>query len=203
MTPVHPVITLQTGVRLRYLFFWLFFSVACLLFAVQPAKAQVSTNSSVTVNVQVSVPSVVKLTGTDNVTTMQTLVLDSSNISFDSNLNATGRVSVTWRGNTNSNNGFKVTVLRSAITGTAPTEIQAAILLSGEPTPGADQTVTIASPYVSGVALTKVPDSLPDTFCYTSKPGSANFSVRLTLMAPSSAGTGSVNTLLTFVAASL
>lgn len=144
-----------------------------------------------------------QLTGTDNITTMQTLVLDSSNITFDSNLNANGRASVTWRGNTNANKGFKITVQRSAITGTAPTAMRAAIMLSGEPTPGADQTVTVASPYVSGVPLTQVPDTLPDTFCSTNGPGSANFSVKLSISAPSSVGTGTVNTLLTFVAATL
>lgn len=167
------------------------------------ASAQSAPNGSVTVNVQVNVPSVVKLTGTDNITTMQTLVLDSSNITFDSNLNANGRASVTWRGNTNANKGFKITVQRSAITGTAPTAMRAAIMLSGEPTPGADQTVTVASPYVSGVPLTQVPDTLPDTFCSTNGPGSANFSVKLSISAPSSVGTGTVNTLLTFVAATL
>ncbi|MBX9721577.1 MAG: hypothetical protein K2X81_09300 [Candidatus Obscuribacterales bacterium] len=187
----------------RYSAFGLVAAIICLLLNTQSAQAQSSGASTVTVNVQVNVPSVVKLTGTDNITTMQTLVLDSSNIGFDSNLNATGIASVTWRGNTNSNNGFKITVLRSALTGTAPTAMQASVFLSGEPTPGSDQTVTVASPYVSGVALTKVPDSLPDTFCSTSGPGSANFSVKLHLSAPSSAGTGSVNTLLTFVAATL
>jgi len=176
---------------------------ACAMVSISPASAQSAPGGAVTVNVQVNVPSVVKLTGTDNITTMQTLVLDSSNISFDSNLNATGRAIVTWRGNTNSNKGFKITVQRSAITGTAPSTMQSSVLLSGEPTPGADQTVTIASPYVSGVPLTQVPDSLPDTFCSTNGPGSANFSVKLSISAPSSAGTGTVNTLLTFVAATL
>ncbi len=175
----------------------------CIVVCSTAARAQSAPSGAVTVNVQVNVPTTVKLTGTDNITTMQTLILDSSNITFDSNLNAAGRAIVTWRGNTNSNKGFKITVQRSAITGTAPSTMQSSVLLSGEPTPGADQTVTIASPYVSGVPLTQVPDSLPDTFCSTNGPGSANFSVKLSISAPSSAGTGTINTLLTFVAATL
>lgn len=178
----------------------LFLFLLLALISVNSASAQQST---ATVTVQVHVPPVVKLTGTDNITTMQNLNLDSTTITFDANLNAIGRNSVTWRGNTNSNHGFKVTVQRSALTGSAPTVLQSCVSISGEPVPGGDQTVTIASPYVSGVALPKIPDSLPDTFCSTSGPGAANFSVKVHISAPSSAGTGAINTLLTFVAAAL
>lgn len=158
-------------------------------------------DDKVTTTVNVNVPVVVKLSGTDNITTMQTLNLDSTVITFDSNLTASGRAFVTWRGNTNSNKGFKITVQRGAITGTGTDQLKNDVLVYGEPLPGGDTEVTIASPYVSGVPLTKVPDTLPDTFCSTTQAGAANFNVKVTIQAPSTDGTGNVNTILTFVAA--
>ncbi len=158
-------------------------------------------DDKVTTTVNVTVPVVVKLSGTDNITTMQTLNLDSTVISFDSNLTASGRASVTWRGNTNSNKGFKITIQRGAISGSGGSALKNDVLVFGESLPGGDTDVTVASPYISGVALPKVPDSLPDTFCSTNQPGAANFNVKVTIQAPSTDGTGSVNTILTFVAA--
>ncbi|MBX9940912.1 MAG: hypothetical protein K2Y32_16745 [Candidatus Obscuribacterales bacterium] len=180
------------------------FSAIVLLssFAQKQAVAQ-TANSRVTTTVNVEIPVVVKLSGVDNITTVQALSLNAKNITFDSNLTASGRTFVTWRGNTNSNNGFQVTVQRSVITGTASNALQQDIMVSGQSFPGGDTDVVIASPYVEGVSLAKVSDTIPDLFCTTKGPGAANFNVQLSLAAPSTDGLGTISTILTFVAASL
>jgi hypothetical protein len=166
-------------------------------------RADAQVNNRVTTTVAVDVPSVVKLTAADNITTVQNLKLDSSNITFDFNLGARGTSFVTWRGNSNSNGGFRVTLQRSVITGTAPESLRDDVIVIGEPFAGGDTNVTIASPYVAGLAISKVSESVPDLFCTSTKPGSAQFNVRIVLDAPSAHGTGTVNTTLTFVAATL
>lgn len=180
------------------------FLLALLLSAVAlPARAQAAANTRVTTTVNVEIPVVVKLAGVDNITTVQSLVLNSRNISFDANLTASGRTFVTWRGNTNSNGGFRVTVQRTAIIGTGGSGLSQDIMVSGQSFPGGDTDAVIASPYVNGVALSKVSDSIPDLFCTTNKPGAANFNVQLTIAAPSTDGLGTVSTILTFVAAAI
>ncbi len=159
--------------------------------------------NTVTANVDVNVPSVVSLSGTDGVTTSQNLTLNQGNIAFDTALNASGNVAITWRGNTNSNKGFKVTIQRSAISGNGSDALQKALTIAGAPAPGGDNSANILGSYTSGVALPAIPDSKPDDFCSTGSAGSANFNVQLGLNAPSSAGQGTVNTVLTFVAAAL
>ncbi|MBX9722502.1 MAG: hypothetical protein K2X81_13975, partial [Candidatus Obscuribacterales bacterium] len=153
--------------------------------------------NTVQANVNVSVPSIVSLSGTDGVTTSQNLTLDKSNISFDTNLTASGQVAITWKGNTNSNKGFKVTIQRSALAGTGSTALQNDLMISGAPAPGGDQSAQILGTYASGISLPSIPDSKPDDFCSTNAAGSATFNVQLGLNAPSSAGLGSVNTVLT------
>lgn len=177
-------------------------TVLGLLGAAPKADAQ-AVNGRVTTTVNVEIPVVVKLSGVDNITTVQALTLNAKNITFDSNLTASGRTFVTWRGNTNSNNGFQVTVQRSVISGTANSALKQDIMISGVSFPGGDTDVTVASPYVSGVPLTQVSDTIPDLFCTTKGPGAANFNVQLGLTAPSSDGLGTVSAILTFLASSL
>lgn len=185
--------------------FWFSVIPALLFFALAfglPASAQ-NANTRVTTTVNVEIPVVVKLAGVDNITTVQALSLNSRNISFDANLTASGRTFVTWRGNTNSNGGFRVTVQRTAIIGSASSGLSQDIQVSGQSFPGGDTDAVIASPYVNGVALSKVSDSIPDLFSTTSKPGAANFNVQLSIAAPSTDGLGTVSTILTFVAAAI
>ncbi|MBX9949092.1 MAG: hypothetical protein K2Y39_08010 [Candidatus Obscuribacterales bacterium] len=167
-----------------------------------PAFCQ-TVNNRVLTNVSVSVPAVVKITGTDNITTVQNLRLDSSNINFDFNLGARGTSIVTWRANTNSNNGLQVTIQRSVVTGSAPRGLQNSILISGEPYSGGDTSAVIASPYTTGKPLPQISESVPDLFCSTNAPGSAQFNVKIILNASSADGVGTVGTVLTFVAAAL
>lgn len=172
-----------------------------LLAFVQPAYGQ--NKATVQCPVSVEVPTVVTLTGTDLVTTSQNLTINQSNISFDAALTARGKASVTWRGNTNSNNGFMVTVQRSAITGSGGTDLQNDLTLSGAAVGGGDTDVTMVGAYGSGKSLAQVPEGAPEPFCQTNRPGSANFEVDLNLNAASQHGRGSVQTVLTFVGASL
>lgn len=162
-----------------------------------------SAQNQVQCNVSVEVPSVVKLSALDNVTTTQNLTLNQSNISFDTELNASGEVSVSWKGNTNSNKGFEVTVQRSGIAGNASQELRGDLTLHGYSEAGGDTTAIVSPRYASGVKLTDVPEGKPEQFLRTQAPGSANFQVKLKLDAPSSHGQGRVSTVLTFVAASL
>lgn len=159
--------------------------------------------TTATANVDVNVPSVVSISGTDGVTTSQSLILNQSNIAFDSSLAASGNVSITWKANTNSNNGLKVTIQRSALSGTGSTQLQNALNITGAPAPGGDQSAQILGSYAAGIALPAIPDAQPADFCSTTAAGSANFNVQLGLKAPSSAGRGTVSTVLTFVAAAL
>jgi hypothetical protein len=197
----HPKATMPNSFRksLSYLCF----AVVLLSSIAQEQAIAQTANSRVTTTVNVEIPVVVKLSGVDNITTVQALSLNAKNITFDSNLTASGRTFVTWRGNTNSNNGFQVTVQRSVITGTAGNALQQDIMVSGQSFPGGDTDVVVASPYVEGVSLTKVSDTIPDLFCTTKGPGAANFNVQLSLAAPSTDGLGTISTILTFVAASL
>jgi hypothetical protein len=174
-------------------------TIFCLF--VQPCRA--SETCTVRCPVSVEVPTVVTLTGTDLVTTTQNLELNASNLSFDSSLTARGSTSVMWRGNTNSNNGFMVTVQRSAITGNASEQLKNDLKLSGLPVPGGDSDATIIGTYNGGTPLPLIPEASAEPFCKTSKPGSANFQVILKLDAPSNHGQGTVKTVLTFVGASL
>lgn len=162
-----------------------------------------SETATVRCPVNVDIPPVVMLTGADLVTTSQNLTLNASNISFDSNLTAHGKTSVMWRGNTNSNSGFMVTVQRSAISGTASSELQNDLMVSGAPAPGGDVDVEVMGAFNSGVALPQLAEAKAEPFCKTSKPGSANFQVELKLDSPSAHGRGTMNTVLTFVGASL
>lgn len=186
----------------RWAFLFLFSFLLSISIAVSPARAQ-AVNSRVTTTVNVEIPVVVKLSGVDNITTVQALNLNARNITFDANLTASGRTFVTWRGNTNSNNGFQVTVQRSVISGTASGALLQDVMISGQSFPGGDTDVTVASPYINGVALSKVSDSIPDLFCTTKGPGAANFNVQLSIAAPSTDGLGTVSAVLTFVASSL
>jgi hypothetical protein len=160
-------------------------------------------NSSVKANVSLNLPSAVTLTGSDNVTTVRNLNLDASNISFDQNLNASGNVSILWKGNCNSNNGFSVTIQRSAINGTASTALVNDLSIKGMPAAGGDQNAVIAGAYVAGKALPAIPDSNPEQFASTGAAGSAMFGVELDLAAPAKDGKGTASTVLTFVAAAL
>ncbi|MBX9949097.1 MAG: hypothetical protein K2Y39_08035 [Candidatus Obscuribacterales bacterium] len=169
------------------------------IFAGSPAIAQ----DRVQCNVSVDIPSVVRLTGVDNLTTTQSLSLDQSNISFDTELNARGSVSVMWKGNTNANNGFQITIQRSTITGDASPELQADLTVSGTPASGGDTEVVMEGAYSQGVKLPDIPEGKPAVFCATQKPGTANFNVHLNLDAPAAHGKGRVSTVLTFCAASL
>ena len=165
--------------------------------------ANAIAQTTVTSPVNVTVPSVVRLTGSDNITTTQRLVIDQTSISFDTNLTATGAASVVWKGNTNSNAGFHVTVQRSSITGTASNELQSDLIVYGESSPGGDNDVVMLGSYGSGKSLTAVSDAMPEPFCSTNKPGSAMFRVGVRLNAAAAHGKGTVNTVLTFVAAAL
>ena len=175
----------------------------CSLMAPAAFAAPVSGNSSVKANVSLNLPSAVMLTGTDNVTTVQNLSLDASNISFDQNLNASGNVSILWKGNCNSNNGFAVTIQRSAINGTASDSLIKDLSIKGMPAAGGDQNAVIAGECVAGKPLPAIPDANPEQFASTSAAGSALFGVELDLNAPSSHGKGTASTVLTFVAAAL
>lgn len=170
-----------------------------LLWAQPVARAQ----DKVTCPLYVEVPCVVRLTATDNQTTTQALDINASNISFDANLTANGVASATWKGNTNSNNGFIVTIQRSSIGGTASDELKSDISVSAVATPGGDNDVTVLSGYGEGKPLTAISEAKPEQFCKTSRPGSALFTVETKLNAPASHGKGSINATLTFCAASL
>ncbi|MBX9949096.1 MAG: hypothetical protein K2Y39_08030 [Candidatus Obscuribacterales bacterium] len=159
--------------------------------------------NTVTAKASLDLPDVVSLSGTDNVTTVQELKLDSSNISFDSNLNASGDVRITWKGNSNSNKGFQVTVQRSAISGSASNELQNDLAIYGAPASGGDTDAVINGNYASGIALPQIPEGKPDLFASTNKAGSALFDVGMKLNAASAHGKGTAQTVLTFVAASL
>ncbi|MBX9722505.1 MAG: hypothetical protein K2X81_13990 [Candidatus Obscuribacterales bacterium] len=174
-------------------------AILIMLLYSSPAFSQ----DTVTCPVRVDVPSVVRITGTDNVTSTQNLTIDQSSISFDSSLTATGEASVVWKGNTNSNNGFSVTVQRSAITGTGSTELQSDITVYGQNSPGGDNDAVMLGTYATGKSLTSVSDSIAEPFCQSNKAGSAMFKVGLKLNSPSAHGKGNVNTVLTFVAAAL
>lgn len=169
--------------------------------ATLPALAQ--GNSTVRCPVEVDIPQVVMLTGPDLVTTTQNLTLNASNITFDSNLTARGKTSVTWRGNSNGNSGFIVTVQRSVITGTGSSALQRDLTVAGTPTAGGDIDVEILGGYNSGVSIDKIPEGVAEQFCKTSKPGAANFNVDLKLDAPSQHGRGTLNTVLTFIGAAI
>ena len=160
-------------------------------------------NSSVKANASLDMPSAVMLTGTDNVTTVQDLTLNASNIKFDQNLNAAGNVSILWKGNANSDNGFMVTIQRSAINGTANDSLIKDLSIKGMPAAGGDQDAVIAGEYVAGKPLPSIAEAKPEQFCSTSKAGSAVFGVELGLNAPSNHGQGTASTVLTFVAAAL
>lgn len=164
---------------------------------------KVMAQDTVTCPVKVEVPTVVRLTGSDNVTTSQSLVIDPSSISFDANLTATGEASVIWKGNTNSNNGFMVTVQRSAITGSGSPELQGDLQVYGQSAPGGDNEAVMMNSYAGGKSLTAISDSIPEPFCRSSKAGCSMFKVGLRLRAPASHGKGTINTVLTFVAAAL
>lgn len=157
----------------------------------------------VTCPVYVDVPAVVRLTAADNVTTSQTLSIDASVISFDSALTASGEASVTWKGNTNSNNGFQVTVQRGAITGSASPQLANDLTVGGQPAPGGDNQATVMGEFTAGKSLPSISDTSPEPFCRSFQAGSAMFKVGLKLLAPAAHGKGTVNTVLTFVAASL
>jgi hypothetical protein len=175
---------------------------ACAL--VSPAAFAASYgNSSVKANASLDMPSAVMLTGTDNVTTVQDLTLNASNIKFDQNLNAAGNVSILWKGNANSDNGFMVTIQRSAINGTANDSLIKDLSIKGMPAAGGDQDAVIAGDYVAGKPLPSIAEARPEQFCSTSKAGSAVFGVELGLNAPSNHGKGTASTVLTFVAAAL
>ncbi len=165
--------------------------------------ASAIAQTTVTCPVNVTVPSVVRLTGSDNITTTQNLVIDQTSISFDTNLTATGEASVVWKGNTNSNAGFQVTVQRSSLTGTASAALQSDLSVYGESSPGGDNDVLMLGSYASGKSLTAVSDAMPEPFCSTNKAGSAMFKVGVRLNAAAAHGKGTVNTVLTFVAAAL
>ncbi len=171
--------------------------------AILSSFASAQANDSVNANVSVDVPSIVNISGTDGVTTSQDLLLNQSNISFDSALNASGGASITWRANTNSNNGLKVTIQRSALSGTASSDLQNDLQIMGSPAPGGDVDATIMGSYSAGVKLPAISEGKPEDFMSTSKSGASNFNVDLKLNAPSSHGRGSVKTVLTFVAAAL
>lgn len=158
---------------------------------------------TVKANASLDLPSAVMLTGTDNVTTVQDLILNASNIKFDSDLNARGNVSILWKGNCNSNNGFQVTVQRSAIVGCASDALMNDLAIRGMPAPGGDQDAIIAGEYVSGKKLPAIPDSKPEQFCSTKAAGSSVFGVELGLNSPSKDGRGTASTVLTFVGAAL
>jgi hypothetical protein len=160
-------------------------------------------NDTVRANASLDLPSAVMLTGTDNVTTVQDLILNASNIKFDSELNARGNVSILWKGNCNSNNGFKVTIQRSAIVGNASDSLVKDLSIKGMPAPGGDQDAIIAGEYAAGKALPSIPDSKPEEFCSTKQAGSSVFGVELGLNAPSNHGRGTASTVLTFVGAAL
>lgn len=166
-------------------------------------NAPALANDKVNANVSVDVPSVVNISGTDGVTTSQDLILNQSNIAFDTALNASGDVGITWRANTNSNNGLKVTIQRTALSGTASADLQNDLQISGAPAPGGDIDATILGSYAAGVKLPAISEGKPEDFMSTSQSGASNFNVNLKLNAPSSHGRGSVNTVLTFVAAAL
>ena len=107
------------------------FLLTLLAYGAAPAQAQ-TANTRVTTTVNVDIPVVVKLAGVDNITTVQSLNLNSRNILFDANLTASGRTFVTWRGNTNANSGFRVTVQRTAIIGNGPSALAEDIYVSGQ-----------------------------------------------------------------------
>lgn len=178
------------------------FVAAAVLLNLQSGVAA-DAQDKVTCPVHVEVPCIVRLTGSDNFTTSQNLVLDASSITFDAELNASGATSVVWKGNTNSNNGFLVTVQRSTISGTAPPELHSDLTISGQSYPGGDRDALMLSGYENGKSLDSISESSPEQFCKTSQAGSAFFSVNLRLNAPAKHGRGSVKTTLTFCAASL
>jgi hypothetical protein len=159
--------------------------------------------NTVSANASLDLPDVVSLSGTDNVTTVQDLKLDQSNINFDSELNASGKVKITWKGNSNSNKGFQVTIQRSAISGSASADLLDDLSIIGAPAAGGDTDVTVAGNYAAGTKLPAIPEGKPDLFCSTQKPGSAMFDVGMNLQAPSAHGKGTAQTILTFVASSL
>lgn len=168
--------------------------------AMSPALAG---NDSVHTNVSLDIPAGAQLTAPDNITTVQNLVLDASNISFDSNLNASGKVSILWKGITNSQNGLEVVVYRSDIGGTAGAALKRDLTVYGAPGPGGDTTAIIAGLYAAGKVLGDIPMDKPEAFAVTNQPGSCIFEVQLGLNSPSSHGTGTASTVLTFVGASI
>lgn len=166
-------------------------------------QAYAASNDTVRANVNLDIPAGAQLTAPDNLTTVQNLVLDASNISFDTNLNASGRVSILWKGNTNAQNGMSVVVYRSDITGTAGSALKRDLTIYGAPGPGGDTPTVIAGLYAAGKNLGDIPMDKPEPFAVSAKPGSCLFEVQLGLLSPSNHGTGTANTVLTFVGAAL
>ncbi|MDX1990266.1 MAG: hypothetical protein SFV17_26470, partial [Candidatus Obscuribacter sp.] len=173
---------------------------------IQPVYAAADNgdgNTSVKANCSLDLPAAVVLTGTDNVTTVQDLVLNASNIRFDSELNAHGSVSIMWKGNSNSNNGFMVTVQRSTIVGSAGENLMKDLSLRGIPAPGGEEDATIEGDYLMGKALPSISESKPEQFCSTRHPGTSIFVVELDLNAPARDGRGTASTVLTFIGSAL
>ena len=178
-------------------------ALALLMQPVYAAANNADGNSSVKANCSLDLPAAVVLTGTDNVTTVQDLVLNASNIKFDAELNAYGSVSIRWKGNSNSNNGFMVTVQRSTIVGSAGENLMKDLSLRGIPAPGGEEDATIEGDYLMGKALPSISESKPEQFCSTRHPGSSIFVVELDLNAPARDGKGTASTVLTFIGSAL
>lgn len=136
----------------------------------------------------------------DNTSTLQTLAIDQSNITFDTQLGAKGTAIVIWRATVQENpSGASFTIKRSVIGGTAKEPIQAGVRLFAEDGTGAVP-FTPNSKFISGAKLTDI-STTEDNLGSTVGNGVSRFRLRLDLDTRAYEGTGSVNTTLFIVGA--
>lgn len=136
----------------------------------------------------------------DNTSTMQTLSINRTNVSFDTQLGATGVASVVWRATIQGNpSGATFTVKRSALGGTAPDSLLAVTRLTAEDASGANP-FTPNAKFASGVALGDI-STTDDTLGTAAGNGVCRFQLKLSVNGQSKIGSGTVSTTLFIVGA--
>lgn len=136
----------------------------------------------------------------DNASTLQTLSVDRSNVTFNSALGASGTAVVVWRAKISGNpSGASFTIKRSVLGGTAPDAVIAGARLYAEDGAGAVP-FTPNSKFASGVALSEI-SMTEDNLGTAVGNGVCRFKLRLAVNTQSPAGAGTINTTLLIVGA--
>jgi hypothetical protein len=136
----------------------------------------------------------------DNVSTMQSLSINRTNIKFDTQLGATGTAVAAWRATIKGNpSGATFSINRTVVGGTAPDAIIAATRLYVEDGAGAVP-FTPNAKFAAGVALTDVSETR-DTLGTAAGNGVCRFQLKLVVNAQSYSGAGTINTTLFIVGA--